>query len=141
MGGAGTLARRGEGAKEARGREPRFPCTRGRATEPPAMKRRERNGFEPKIHPPSVVAEGATLGSDVMVGAFCFVAKGAVVGAGTRIQSHTSVWAGGELGIFWGGQARCSPPAPPRAGLSPAPPPGTALSSRTARASARGPCW
>ena len=43
-------------------------------------------------------AEGAVLGNDAVVGAFCFVARGAVVGAGTRIQSHTSVWEGVELG-------------------------------------------
>ena len=62
------------------------------------MQRRERTGAAPTIHPPSVVAEGASLGRDVVVGAFCFVARGASVGAGTRIQSHTSVWAGVELG-------------------------------------------
>jgi UDP-2-acetamido-3-amino-2,3-dideoxy-glucuronate N-acetyltransferase len=62
------------------------------------MQRRERTGAPPTIHPPAVVAEGARLGSDVVVGAFCFVARGAVIGAGTRIQSHTSVWAGVELG-------------------------------------------
>jgi len=33
-----------------------------------------------------------------VIGAFCFVAPGAVVGAGTRLQSHTSVWDGVELG-------------------------------------------
>ena len=38
------------------------------------------------------------MGADVVVGAFCFVAKGAVVGPGTRIQSHTSLWQGVELG-------------------------------------------
>ena len=44
------------------------------------------------------MADGAKLGTDVVVGAFCFVARGAVVGAGTRIQSHTCVWDGVELG-------------------------------------------
>jgi UDP-2-acetamido-3-amino-2,3-dideoxy-glucuronate N-acetyltransferase len=44
-----------------------------------------------------VVAPGAKLGLDTVVGAFCFVAGGAVIGAGTRIQSHTSVWDGVEL--------------------------------------------
>jgi UDP-2-acetamido-3-amino-2,3-dideoxy-glucuronate N-acetyltransferase len=34
----------------------------------------------------------------VVIGAFCFVARGARIGSGTRIQSHTSVWAGVELG-------------------------------------------
>ncbi|MGH7271549.1 MAG: N-acetyltransferase, partial [Polyangiaceae bacterium] len=42
--------------------------------------------------------EGASLGLDVVVGAFCFVARGAILGAGTRIQSHTSVWDGVVLG-------------------------------------------
>ena len=37
-------------------------------------------------------------GTDVVIGAFCFVARGARIGAGTRIQSHTSVWNGVELG-------------------------------------------
>jgi UDP-2-acetamido-3-amino-2,3-dideoxy-glucuronate N-acetyltransferase len=62
------------------------------------LERRERTGAKPRIHPPSVVAEGAKLGDDVVIGAFCFVAAGAVVGAGTRIQSHTSVWDGVVLG-------------------------------------------
>jgi UDP-2-acetamido-3-amino-2,3-dideoxy-glucuronate N-acetyltransferase len=62
------------------------------------LQRRARTGAPPRVHPPSVVAEGAEVGTDVVVGAFCFVARGAVVGAGTRIQSHTSVWDGVELG-------------------------------------------
>jgi UDP-2-acetamido-3-amino-2,3-dideoxy-glucuronate N-acetyltransferase len=62
------------------------------------MQRRPRTGATPTIHPPSVVAEGARLGADVVVGAFCFVARGAVIGAGTRIQSHTSIWDGVVLG-------------------------------------------
>jgi UDP-2-acetamido-3-amino-2,3-dideoxy-glucuronate N-acetyltransferase len=33
-----------------------------------------------------------------VVGAFCFVARGAIVGQGSRIQSHTSIWEGVELG-------------------------------------------
>ena len=65
---------------------------------PPSPRRRPRTGAPPHIHPPSVVAEGALLGTDTVVGAFCFVARGAVVGAGTRIQSHTSVWEGISLG-------------------------------------------
>jgi acetyltransferase-like isoleucine patch superfamily enzyme len=62
------------------------------------MQRRPRTGSKARVYPPSVVAEGAELGDDVVVGAFCFVARGAVIGAGTRIQSHTSVWDGVELG-------------------------------------------
>ncbi len=62
------------------------------------MKIRARENAPPRIHPPSIVEEGAELGRDVMVGAFCFVARGARIGQGTRIQSHTSVWDGVELG-------------------------------------------
>jgi UDP-2-acetamido-3-amino-2,3-dideoxy-glucuronate N-acetyltransferase len=81
------------------------------------MQRRPRTGSKPRVYPPSVVAEGAQLGEDVVVGAFCFVAAGAVVGAGTRIQSHTSVWAGVVLGedVFVGPGAQFTNVRRPRA--------------------------
>lgn len=41
---------------------------------------------------------GARVGTDTVIGAFCFVADGAIIGDGTRIQSHVSVWAGVTLG-------------------------------------------
>jgi UDP-2-acetamido-3-amino-2,3-dideoxy-glucuronate N-acetyltransferase len=87
------------------------------------VERRERTGAPPIIHPPSVVADGAQLGSDVVVGAFCFVARGAIVGAGTRIQSHTSVWAGVELGedVFVGPGAMFTNVRHPRAAFPRAP--------------------
>ncbi|HEX3344854.1 MAG TPA: acyltransferase, partial [Polyangiaceae bacterium] len=87
------------------------------------MKRRERNGFEPKVYPSSVVSDGARVGDDVVVGAFCFIARGAVVGAGTRIQSHTSVWAGVELGqdVFVGPGAVFTNVRHPRAAYPRAP--------------------
>ena len=87
------------------------------------MNRRQRTGFPARVYPPSVVAEGAVLGTDVVVGAFCFVAKGAVVGAGTRIQSHTSVWAGVELGedVFVGPGAVFTNVRHPRAAFPRAP--------------------
>ena len=71
-----------------------------------------------------MVAEGAKLGSDVVVGAFCFVASGAVVGDGTRIQSHTSVWDGVELGqdVFVGPAAVFTNVRRPRAAFPRAPP-------------------
>jgi UDP-2-acetamido-3-amino-2,3-dideoxy-glucuronate N-acetyltransferase len=62
------------------------------------MQRRPRASAPPQIYPPTVVLTGAQLGTDVVIGAFCFVASGAVVGTGTRIQSHTSVWDGVVLG-------------------------------------------
>jgi acyl-[acyl carrier protein]--UDP-N-acetylglucosamine O-acyltransferase len=87
------------------------------------MKRRARTGAPPKVHPPSVVVDGARLGADVVVGAFCFVAAGASVGAGTRIQGHTSVWDGVALGpdVFVGPGAVFTNIRHPRAGYSRAP--------------------
>jgi UDP-2-acetamido-3-amino-2,3-dideoxy-glucuronate N-acetyltransferase len=81
------------------------------------MERRIRTGAAPVVHAPSVVVPGASLGLDVVVGAFCFVARGAVVGAGTRIQSHTSVWDGVELGqdVFVGPGAQFTNVRHPRA--------------------------
>ncbi len=57
------------------------------------------------------------VGTDVVIGAFCFVAKGARIGAGTRIQSHTSVWDGVELGedVFVGPAATFTNVKRPRA--------------------------
>ncbi len=87
------------------------------------MQRRARAGAPPKVYPPSVVAEGAELGTDVVVGAFCFVAQGAVVGSGTRIQSHTSVWDGVTLGddVFVGPGAVFTNVRHPRAAFARAP--------------------
>jgi UDP-2-acetamido-3-amino-2,3-dideoxy-glucuronate N-acetyltransferase len=87
------------------------------------MQRRARTGAPARVHPPSIVAEGARLGTDVVVGAFCFVARGAIVGAGTRIQSHTSVWEGVELGedVFVGPSAVFTNVRHPRAAFPRAP--------------------
>lgn len=64
-----------------------------------------------------MVQDGAVLGEDVVIGAFCFVAKGARIGAGTRVQSHTSVWEGVELGedVFVGPAATFTNVKRPRA--------------------------
>ena len=51
-------------------------------------------GALPTIYPSAIVMNGAEIGADVMIGAFCFVADGAKIGSGTRIQSHTSIWSG-----------------------------------------------
>jgi acetyltransferase-like isoleucine patch superfamily enzyme len=85
--------------------------------------RRERAGVPPKIYAPSVVADGACIGTDVVVGVFCFVARGAVIGAGTRIQSHTSVWDGVTLGedVFVGPGAVFTNVRRPRAAIVRAP--------------------
>jgi UDP-2-acetamido-3-amino-2,3-dideoxy-glucuronate N-acetyltransferase len=66
---------------------------------------------------------GARIGPDAVVGAFCFIASGAVIGAGTRIQSHTSVWDGVQLGesVFVGPGAVFTNVRHPRAAFPRAP--------------------
>jgi UDP-2-acetamido-3-amino-2,3-dideoxy-glucuronate N-acetyltransferase len=87
------------------------------------MQRRRRTGEPARVYPPTLVVEGAQLGTDVVIGAFCFVASGAVVGAGTRIQSHTSVWDGVVLGddVFVGPGAQFTNMHSARAGFRRAP--------------------
>ncbi|MBV9949073.1 MAG: N-acetyltransferase [Myxococcales bacterium] len=87
------------------------------------MLRRPRTGAPPKVYPPSVVSEGADVGSDAVIGVFCFVAAGAVVGPGTRVQSHTSVWDGVVLGadVFVGPGAVFTNVRRPRAAFPRAP--------------------
>jgi acetyltransferase-like isoleucine patch superfamily enzyme len=87
------------------------------------MQPRARTGAPPRIYDPTIVAPGARLGLDTVVGAFCFVASGAVVGAGTRIQGHTSVWDGVELGedVFVGPAAVFTNVRHPRAAFVRAP--------------------
>jgi UDP-2-acetamido-3-amino-2,3-dideoxy-glucuronate N-acetyltransferase len=87
------------------------------------VKRRPRPGARAKIYPSAVVLPGARLGKDVVVGAFSFVAAGAVVGDGTRLQSHTSVWDGVVLGqdVFVGPGAMFTNVKHPRAAWSRAP--------------------
>ena len=87
------------------------------------MQRRPRLDAPPKIHAPAVVSEGAVVGNDVVIGAFSFIADGARVGAGTRIQGHTSVWAGVVLGedVFVGPAATFTNIRRPRAAFPRAP--------------------
>src|SRR5689334_22944040 len=81
------------------------------------MKRRTRDGAPAKIYPTAVVLPGAKIGKDVVVGAFTFVAKSAVIGDGTRIQGHSSVWDGVTLGqdVFVGPGAMFTNVRHPRA--------------------------
>lgn len=100
-----------------------LPPYRQAESAPPRPRRRVRTGAPPRIHPPSIVAEGAKVGEDVVIGAFCFVARGAYVGGGTRIQSHTSVWDGVVLGedVFVGPAAVFTNIRHPRAAYPRAP--------------------
>jgi UDP-2-acetamido-3-amino-2,3-dideoxy-glucuronate N-acetyltransferase len=88
-----------------------------------AMKPRTKAGRPARIYPSARVLPGASLGKDVVVGAFTFVAAGAVVGRGTRIQGHTSVWDGVVLGedVFVGPGATFTNVRAPRAAWSRAP--------------------
>ena len=61
---------------------------------------------EPNIHPTAVVAEGAKIGADVMIGPFCLVGEHAVLADGVKLISHavvegrTTVGAGTEIYPF-----------------------------------------
>ena len=48
-------------------------------------KARARTNLPAKLYPSAIVMEGAVIEADVVVGAFCFVAEGAFIGAGTRV--------------------------------------------------------
>ena len=87
------------------------------------MKPRPRTGAPARVYPSAVVLPGARLGEDVVVGAFTFVASGAIVGDGTRIQGHTSLWDGVVLGrdVFVGPGAMFTNVRRPRASYSRAP--------------------
>ncbi len=52
----------------------------------------------PTIHPTAVVEPGAELGEGVMIGPFCFVEKGVVIGAGSRLDSHVTVKSNTTMG-------------------------------------------
>lgn len=86
-------------------------------------KARARTNAPAKIYPSAIVMDGATIEADVVVGAFCFIAEGAFIGAGTRIQSHTSVWSGVRLeeDVFVGPAAMFTNVRHPRARYSRAP--------------------
>jgi UDP-2-acetamido-3-amino-2,3-dideoxy-glucuronate N-acetyltransferase len=90
---------------------------------PRRMHRRPRTASPPRVYPPSVVSPEARLGSDVVVGAFCFVAAGAEIGAGSRLQSHTSVWDGVVLAedVFVGPGVQFTNVRHPRAAFPRAP--------------------
>ncbi|WP_168442499.1 acyl-ACP--UDP-N-acetylglucosamine O-acyltransferase [Pontiella desulfatans] len=51
-----------------------------------------------KIHPTAIVAEGAQLADDVIVGPFCTVSDQAVIGSGTELVSHVVIEGNTTLG-------------------------------------------
>ena len=52
----------------------------------------------PKVHPLAFVDPKAELAEDVEVGPFCYVAAGAFLGAGTKLDSHATVKGGTRIG-------------------------------------------
>ena len=84
---------------------------------------RARAGLPAKIYPSAIVQPGARLGEDVVIGAFTFVADGAIVGRGTRVQGHTSLFAGVVLGedVFVGPAVTFTNVRHPRAAFPRAP--------------------
>jgi UDP-3-O-[3-hydroxymyristoyl] glucosamine N-acyltransferase len=50
------------------------------------------------IHPTAWIADSATIGEDVYVGAFTFIGERVVLGNGVRIQSRCTVEEGAEIG-------------------------------------------
>jgi len=87
------------------------------------MNRRPRLNAPPRLYPTAIVSDGASVGLDTVIGAFCYVAAGAVVGAGCRLQSHISVWHGVVLGedVFVGPSAIFTNVRRPRAAFPRAP--------------------
>lgn len=52
----------------------------------------------PLIHPTAIIEDGAELASDVQVGPFSIVEAGAVIGAGSVIESHVRIYAQTRMG-------------------------------------------
>jgi UDP-N-acetylglucosamine acyltransferase len=52
-----------------------------------------------KVHPSSIVADGAVLGDGVEIGPFCTIGPNVRLGAGTRLASHIVVDGHTELGL------------------------------------------
>jgi UDP-2-acetamido-3-amino-2,3-dideoxy-glucuronate N-acetyltransferase len=79
--------------------------------------KRERSGSAARIYESAIVADGSHIGTDVVIGAFTFVASGARIGNGSRVQGHTSIWDGVDLGedVFVGPAATFTNVQRPRA--------------------------
>ncbi len=54
--------------------------------------------YKPGIHPTAVIAEGVTLGKDVVVGPHCVIEPGAVIGDGTVLVAQCYVGHACEIG-------------------------------------------
>lgn len=53
-----------------------------------------------KIHPTAIVEEGALIGADVEIGAFCFISKDAKIGQGTKVGQGTHIYGNTSIGKY-----------------------------------------
>ena len=44
-----------------------------------------------KIHPTSIVEDGAQIGADVEIGPYCVIGLGVTIGDGCRLKSHVTL--------------------------------------------------
>lgn len=51
-----------------------------------------------KIHPTAVIEDGAILGDDVEIGAFCYIGNEVKIGRGTRLHTHVALVGNVEVG-------------------------------------------
>ena len=51
-----------------------------------------------KIHPTSIIEEGAVIGANVVIGPFCIIEKHVVIGANTVLNSHIVIKGHTEIG-------------------------------------------
>jgi UDP-3-O-[3-hydroxymyristoyl] glucosamine N-acyltransferase len=80
---------------------PRF--ARGRLPEPgihptAVLGRGVKLGRSVSIGPLASIGDGAVLGDDVIVGAHCVIEAGVLIGDGSRLHPHATLYSGAELG-------------------------------------------
>jgi UDP-N-acetylglucosamine acyltransferase len=64
----------------------------------PPPRGRSLRGLPAAVHPSAVVEPGAQLGEDVVVGPFCWVSAGAVIGRGTVLENHVTIMGDVRIG-------------------------------------------
>ena len=51
-----------------------------------------------KISPLAIIEDGAILGDDVEIGAYCFISKDATIGDGTKIEQSSCIYGKTTIG-------------------------------------------
>ena len=52
----------------------------------------------PSIHPTALVADGARLADDVVIGPYCVIEDGVEIGSGTSVGAHSVIYSGTRIG-------------------------------------------